>query len=211
MIKLPFDHKTETINSITHALGILFGIIFIPILTKRSFQCDSTIQIIGTIIYQLFFMATFVFSTLYHAFHKPALKVKFRVLDHISIYFFIAATYTPFVLHYMYNKTGIILLILVWFFAITGSFFKLYFINRFALLSVISYVCMGLLFLLVRQSFFKNMPQNVITFIYFGVVLFLVGVIFFLWRRWKYHHALWHLLVLAGSICHFRAIWLSVR
>jgi hemolysin III len=109
----------------------------------------------------------------------------------------------------MDNTTGIILLSLVWCFALTGIYFRLNYVNRFAMVSVVSYVFIGLLFLWVRKSFFANMPHEVITFIYFGVALYLLGIIFLLWQKWKHHHAIWHLFVLAGAICHFKAIWLS--
>lgn len=211
MRKIYFHFKTETVNSATHVLGILFGIIFIPLLIMRSVEHDTTEQFFGNLVYGFFFMATFILSTLYHAFRQPRLKIKLRILDHISIYFFIAATYTPFVLHFMYDTPGTILLALIWFFAITGSFFKLYYVNRFAFVAVLSYLFMGLAFLFVRRSFFENMPQDIITMIYYGVAFYLLGIIFFLWRKWKHHHALWHLLVLAGSICHFKAVWLSIR
>jgi hemolysin III len=201
---------TEIVNSIIHAFGILFGIIFIPWLVTRSLYHNTTAQLIGTIVYGICFMLTFGFSTLFHYFQQPGLKQKLRLLDHISIYLLIAATYTPFVLRYMSNTTGTILLILVWCFALTGSFFKLNFFNRFAIVSVLSYVFIGLMFIWVRRSFFANMPPDVVKFIYLGIVLFLLGIIFLLWEKWKYHHAIWHLFVLAGGICHFKAIWLSV-
>ena len=210
MNKFPLHSNTEILNSITHALGILFGILFIPLLIRRSIYYDTRLQIVGVVIYGFCFLLTFLFSTLFHFTRKPKLKVKLRVFDHISIYFFIASTYTAFVLQYMYNTTGNILLVCVWFFAITGSYFKLIYVNRFALFSIISYVFIGLLFLWVRQSFFANMPADVIMFIYLGVILYLLGIIFLLWRRWKHHHAIWHLFVLGGGICHFRAVWLSV-
>jgi len=202
------DFDTETVNSITHALGILFGLIFIPILISRSFEVSATAQISGIIIYGFCFMITFVLSTLFHFFQQPRLRQKLRLFDHISIYFLIAATYTPFVLYYMNNKTGIILLSLVWCFSLTGAYLKLNSLNKF---SVVSYVFIGLLFLWVRKSFFANMPANVVIFICLGVAFYLLGIIFLLWQKWKHHHAVWHLFVLAGGICHFKAVWLSVN
>lgn len=204
------NFNTEIVNSITHAPGILFGVIFIPLLINRSMYNNTALQLTGVVIYGVCFLITFLFSTLFHFFKQPKLKQKLRLFDHISIYFFIAATYTPFVLQYMYHKRGIILLSLVWFFAITGVYFKLNNFKKFVIVPVVSYVFIGLLFLWVRRSFFENMPADVIRFIYFGVVFYLLGIIFLLWQKWKHHHAIWHLFVLAGGICHFRAVWLSV-
>jgi hemolysin III len=200
----------ETINSITHALGILFGIISIPSLIAFAAQHGSTGQVIGVSIYGSCYIITFTFSTLFHAFKQSAIKQRFELLDHISIYFLIAATYTPFVLHYMNNQQGILLLTIVWSLVITGIFFKLYYLHRFIILSIASYVSMSLMFLVVRRSFFEDMPAEVINLLYTGIVLYLLGIIFFLWQKLKHHHAVWHLFVLAASICHYQAIWLSV-
>ena len=200
----------EAINSITHALGILFGIISIPSLIAFAAQHGTTGQVIGVCIYGFCYIITFTFSTLFHAVKKSIIKRRFELLDHISIYFLIAATYTPFVLHYMNNAKGILFLSVVWCLVLTGIIFKLFYLHRFIILSIISYVAMSLLFLFIRQSFFANMPPEVITLLYTGIVLYLLGIIFFLWQRLKHHHALWHLFVLAASICHYQAVWLSV-
>lgn len=203
--------EAETVNSFTHALGILFGFIFIPSLIAFSVQHGTTAQIVGVSIYGGCYVITFTLSTLYHAAKREKIKQRLELLDHISIYFLIAATYTPFVIHYMFNSTGIVLLLIVWCFVVTGIFFELYFLNRFIIMSVVSYVSMSLIFLFVRVSFFANMPSEVITLIYSGIALYLLGIIFFLWQRLKHHHALWHLFVLAASICHYQAVWLSVK
>ena len=200
----------EAVNSFIHSMGVIFGCLFIPSLIGMSVQSGSTAEVIGVVVYGLGYVSTFTFSTLYHAAKRKGLKRKFELLDHISIYFFIAATNTAFISHYMLNLQGFILLSLVWAFVISGVFFEWLYLNRYVLVSVAAYVCMGLVFLLLSRSFFAYMPADVIRLIYGGTALYLLGVIFFLWRRLKHHHAVWHLFVLAGSICHFQAVWLSV-
>jgi hemolysin III len=203
--------EAEVLNSITHALGILFGCIFIPELIGFSVEQGSRNQVIGVSIYGLCYVATFTFSTLYHGIKHARLKQKMELLDHVSIYLLIAATYTPFILRYMLNSQGTILLSAVWGFVITGILFEWYYLNKYILVSVAAYISISLLFFPVRTSFFANMPAEVVTFIYTGIALYLLGVIFFFWRKLRHHHALWHLFVLAGSICHFQAVWLSVK
>ena len=203
--------EAEIVNSITHALGILFGFIFIPLLISDSAHQGTTAQLIGVGIYGFCYVSTFTLSTLYHASKRQRLKKRLELLDHISIYFLIAATYTPFVVHYMKNSTGVVFLAVVWFMVLTGIVYKLFYLNKFILMSVFSYICMSFVFLFFRKSFFENMPPDVISFLYSGIVLYLLGVIFFLWQKLKHHHALWHLFVLAGSICHYQAVWLSVH
>ena len=203
--------EAEIVNSITHALGILFGFIFIPLLISHSAHQGTTAQLIGVGIYGFCYVSTFTLSTLYHASKRQRLKKRLELLDHISIYFLIAATYTPFVVHYMKNSTGVVFLAVVWFMVLTGIVYKLFYLNKFILMSVFSYICMSFVFLFFRKSFFENMPPDVISFLYSGIVLYLLGVIFFLWQKLKHHHALRHLFVLAGSICHYQAVWLSVH
>lgn len=200
----------EAVNSITHGIGIVFGFFFIPALIGLAVQSGSRAEVIGVIIYGLCYVTTFTFSTLYHAVKGEALKRRFELLDHISIYFFIAATFTAFFIHYVPGTQGMILLTMVWVLVISGTFFEWMYMNRYILVSVACYVFMGLLFLLLSRSFFTSMPADVTRLLYSGTALYLLGVIFFLWRRFKHHHAVWHLFVLAGSICHFLAIWLSV-
>lgn len=202
---------TETINSITHALGILFGFFFIPSLLAFAFRHGNTAELVGVSVYGLCYVVTFTFSTLYHATSREKLKQRFEFFDHISIYFLIAATYTPFIIQYMFDSTGILLLLIVWCLVVAGVVFKMYYLNRFILGSVFSYVTMSLLFLVVRRSFFEKMPDNVIALIYAGIALYLLGIIFFLWQKLRHHHALWHLFVLAASICHYQAVWLSLK
>jgi hemolysin III len=202
--------SAEAINSLTHALGVVFGCLFIPSMIAFSLNKETIVEAISVSVYGLCYVTTFTFSTLYHAATQARLKRKFELLDHISIYFLIAATYTAFILHYMQNSQGFMLLFIIWSFVLTGVFFEWFYLNRFILISVASYVSMGLLFIFVSRTFFANMPSDVIVLIYAGVLLYLLGIVFFLWRRLRHHHAVWHLFVLAGSICHFEAVWLSV-
>jgi hemolysin III len=130
--------------------------------------------------------------------------------DRISIYFFIAGSYTPFVLYYMQDKTGLLLLIFVWVFVILGVLYEIYLVNKLAILSVFFYLLMGWMFAFVSKQFFAMMPSSVITLILAGIFLYSIGVIFFVWQKWKYHHAIWHAFVLAASICHYLAVLKTV-
>jgi hemolysin III len=210
MKKIESYFHAEAVNSITHGIGIVFGCFFIPSLISLAVQSGTRAEVVGVIIYSFCYVTTFTLSTLYHAAKGEALKRIFELLDHISIYFFIAATCTALIIHYMPNTEGMILLALVWALVVSGTFFEWLYMNRYILISVGCYVFMGLLFLMLSRSFFSRMPADVIELIYSGTALYLLGVIFFLWRKLKHHHAVWHLFVLAGSICHFQAIWLSV-
>ncbi len=202
--------KLELTNSITHGIGVLFGIAFIPLLTALAVRSNDIPAITGACIYGFCFLMLFTFSMLYHGFQQPRVKQVLKVFDHISIYFLIAGTYTPFILTYLYNQTGIIMLCLLWGLTIIGVFFKIFFVNRFNLASTIVYVLMGWMLVWSGRDFFREMPVSVIVLIITGGMLYSIGVIFYLWRKWFWHHPIWHLFVLAAAVCHYAAILISV-
>ena len=106
--------KRELTNSITHGIGVLFGIAAIPLITALAVKSNNIPAIVGACIYGFCFLMLFTFSTSYHGFQQPKVKQVLKIFDHISIYFLIAGTYTPFILNYLFNKTGIIMLSLLW-------------------------------------------------------------------------------------------------
>ena len=112
--KLSYTLKQEVVHSMIHAFGILFGIISIPILTVLASKNANVPGIIGASIFGFSFLMVFSFSTLYHASQQPQVKRALEILDHISIYFLIAGTYTPFLLIYLQNSFGITLLSILW-------------------------------------------------------------------------------------------------
>lgn len=202
--------QTELTNSITHGIGILFGIASIPLLSALAIKSDNIHGIIGASVYGFCFLMLFTFSTLYHGFQQPKVKAVLQVFDHISIYFLIAGTYTPFILNYMFTGKGIAMLSVLWGLTFIGIFFKIYFVGRFNILSTIIYLLMGWMMIWGGKDFYSSMSTPVITLIVIGGVLYSLGVIFYLWESWKWHHAIWHLFVLAAAICHYVAVLLSV-
>lgn len=204
------DLHLEIANSITHGIGIIFGIAALPVLSALAANNDNTVAIVGAAVFGFCFLLVFSFSTLYHAFQHPRAKNVLHIFDHISIYFLIAGTYTPFLLNYMMNTTGITLLSVLWGLTLIGIFFKLFFIGRFNFLSTLVYVGMGWILLFSGRQFFDAIPFPVLTMIIIGGVLYSIGVIFYLWQKFYYHHVIWHLFVLSAAICHYVAVLLMV-
>jgi hemolysin III len=202
--------RQEMINSLTHAFGILFGIVCIPILVTQAVKNESTAGIVGSAIYGFSFLMVFTFSTLYHGFQHQKIKRMLKIFDHISIYFLIAGTYTPFLLIYLNNKLGITLLIILWSLTIAGTLFKCFFCGRWEIFSTIVYLAMGWIMLVAGRSFFINMPAPVITLIITGAVLYTLGVSFYIREKYIYSHAVWHSFVLIAAICHYVAVLLAV-
>ncbi|HEX3023617.1 MAG TPA: hemolysin III family protein [Chitinophagaceae bacterium] len=202
--------KFELTNSIIHGIGILFGIASIPLLTALAIHTNNIHSVVGASVYGFCFLMLFTFSTLYHGFQQPRVKQVLQVFDHISIYFLIAGTYTPFILNYLYNTTGIIMLFVLWCLVLLGIIFKIFFVNRFNILSTIIYLLMGWMMVWGGKTFFISVPFPVIILIIIGGILYSGGVIFYLMEKWKWHHVVWHLFVLSAAICHYVAVLLTV-
>ena len=199
--------REERVNAITHVAGILFGLVSVPFLILNACETCGDHIIAGVSMYGLSFLMVFTFSTFFHLQKEGGRRRHiFKILDHISIYFFIAGTYTPFILIFVNNDFGFTLLTVLWILAIVGTIFKTFYCGRFEIVSTIVYLAMGWMLLTGADAFFANMPSTVIWLIIVGAICFTVGVIFYIWRWFAYHHAVWHMLVLAGAICHYAAV-----
>jgi len=204
------DLREERANSLTHALGIVFGIISIPILIYNATAHAESHVIAGAGVYGLSFLMVFTFSTIFHWKREGKSRNLFKILDHISIYFLIAGTYTPFILMFVNNRFGISLLCILWTLTLIGTIFKTFFTGKYEIISTLIYILMGWMLLAGAHEFFANMPHAVASLIISGGCLYTIGVIFYLWRCFAYHHAVWHLFVLGAAICHFTAISIAI-
>ena len=202
--------QQELVNSIVHGFGIIFGIVSIPILISFAIKSNNTPGVIGAAIYGFCFLQLFTFSTLYHGFQHAQAKRIFEILDHISIYFLISGTYTPFLLIYMNNAFGITLLSVLWGLTALGIVFKIFFTGKWDIISTFVYIAMGCIMIVGGRTFFETIPIEVLTMILIGGGLYLLGVIFYLWKKYPYNHAVWHFFVLAAAVCHYVAILLAV-
>jgi len=205
-----YNRKQEIVNSLTHAVGILFGIVSMPFLISAAVARHNTTGIIGCAVYCFCYLLAFTSSTVYHVCKRNRLKDILRIFDHISIYFFIAGTYTPFLLVYMNNSFGITMLCILWGLTLFGIVFKAYFTNRYEIVSTIIYLAMGWIMFAGGRTFFTHLPPQILLFIMIGGVLYSIGVFFYLWDKYKYTHAVWHLFVFSAAVFHFIAVWLIV-
>jgi hemolysin III len=202
--------QQELVNSIIHGFGIIFGIVSIPILIAFALKSNNTPGVIGAAIYGFCFLQLFTFSTLYHGFQQTQVKRVLEILDHISIYFLISGTYTPFLLIYMDDTFGITLLTILWSLTALGIIFKIFFTGKWNIISTIVYIAMGCILVAGGRTFFIQIPEDVMMMIVIGGALYLLGVIFYLWEKYPYNHAVWHFFVLAAAVCHYVAILLAV-
>jgi hemolysin III len=145
-------------------------------------------------------------SSLYHSAGDPARKARLKVLDHCAIYLLIAGTYTPFTLVALRGTAGWALFAAVWALAAVGIVFKLFSTGRFRLFSTLVYVAMGWLVLFAIEPVWAALDAWSLGWLFAGGVAYTLGTIFYLRRSLPYSHAIWHLFVIAGGVCHFIAV-----
>lgn len=199
----------EKANVATHLLGFVYGIIAMPVLTYSvAFHGQTTFgDVLGSVIYGIGFLMVFGFSTLYHLSVEPNRKGLMKIWDHISIYYLIAGTYTPLLLMYASPGDARLMLVILWSLAGVGTIFKIFFTGKYRLFSTLIYLAMGWLVVLSPDSFKENLPEEQVYWIAAGGVCYTIGVVFYLVRSIPFHHAIWHIWVLGGAICHYVAIY----
>ncbi|HEX8248609.1 MAG TPA: hemolysin III family protein [Pyrinomonadaceae bacterium] len=200
----------EIANTVTHGFGLLLSIIGFIILVSLASIDGDVWHITGSVIYGSSLVILYAASTFYHGATSPKLKQTLQIVDHCCIYLLIAGSYTPLALIVLRGAFGQSLLAFVWAFAVAGILLKVFFGKRFMILSVLSYLLMGWIGVIAVQPLFAALGLMPIALIVAGGIAYSVGVIFFAWHRLPHNHAIWHLFVLTGSICHFLAISIYV-
>lgn len=203
-----FSKEQERINANSHFLGLVVGLVAIPILLTVVLLSPHTgnLDLAGVFVYGLGFLMVFTFSALYHYFSRPALKYRFEIWDHIGIYCMIAGTYTPLIIAFAERQDMVWMLGGIWSLALAGGVFKYFFPDRFRIVSMLIYVVMGLLWFVAPASFIDAIPMAQFNWILAGAVVYCAGLLFYLWAFFKHHHAVWHLFVLGGALCHYVGI-----
>jgi len=200
----------EVFNSITHGIGAMLSIAALVLLIVFSSIYGNAFHVAGSAIFGVTLILLYSSSTLYHGFQKPQLKRVFQILDHSCIYLLIAGTYTPFLLVTLRGVLGWTMFGVIWFLAILGVLFKIFFVNRFNITSTIAYVLMGWIIIFAIGPLVDSLPSGGIVWLVAGGLAYTLGVVFYAWKRLPFNHAIWHLFVLGGSICHFFAIFFYV-
>lgn len=203
-----YSKGEEIANAITHGVGIVFSISALTLLIVFASLEGSVASIISFTVYGVTMLLLYVSSTLLHAFPEGRVKNLFEYFDHSSIYLFIAGSYTPILVNVIGGKLGLWLLAILWTIAGIGIVFKIYFVKRFLYTSTILYILMGWLIVVAWQPLVTNFDDIGVILLIIGGLLYTVGALFYMFRWFPFHHMVWHLFVLAGTIVHFFAILL---
>ena len=198
--------RNELANSLTHGLGCLLSIIGFFFLLQIPLAEGNSWKLLAFGVYGLSLITLYSASTLYHSFQNKRLKHIFHVMDHCAIYLLIAGSYTPFTLIPLHGFWGWTLFGIIWTLATIGIIFKILFIHRFRILSTIIYMVMGWLVLIAAEPLSANLSIQGIYWLITGGISYTIGVFFFVLDRIPFFHAIWHLFVIGGSVCHYFAI-----
>ncbi len=198
--------KEELINSITHGAGLALSVAGLVVLVTLAALKGTAWHIVGCSVYGATLVLLYSASTLYHSMRSPRLKRFFRIIDHSSIYLLIAGTYTPFTLVNLRGGWGWTLFGLVWGLAALGILFKIFFVGRFPIASTAVYLLMGWLVVIAIKPLLTLVPSGGLLWLLAGGLAYTAGVVFFAWEKMPYNHAVWHVFVLTGSICHYFAV-----
>ncbi|GLB53250.1 hemolysin D [Neptunitalea chrysea] len=198
--------KEEFYNSLTHAIGFLLSLLGFVLLLYYQNETKSW-NFASIILYAVSLTFLYMVSTLYHYATKEKKKYFFRILDHISIYYLIAGTYSPVVLLTLSHSNGWLLFWLVWGIAAVGTFLKIFFTGKFEIVSLVLYLVMGWLIMFDITALKEVLPSGGMNLLIAGGVAYSGGIVFYVWEKLPFNHVIWHLFVLAGSICHYLMIF----
>jgi hemolysin III len=200
----------ERANQLTHAVGALLGVAGLVLLVVFSHRHGDAWHVVSTAIFGVMLILLYTTSTLYHSFEAERTRRLLQKFDHAAIFLLIAGTYTPFVLVTLRGPWGWSLFGVIWGLAILGVVLKFWFAGRFRVVSTLIYVVMGWLVLIALKPLLAALPWAGMKLLVAGGLCYTGGAVFYLWKSLPYHHAIWHLFVLAGSACHWAAVFLYV-
>ncbi|HJV36458.1 PAQR family membrane homeostasis protein TrhA [Geomonas sp.] len=205
-----YSETEELANRFTHGLGALLSIVAVIALIQLASGQGDHDRLLSACIYGGAVITFYCLSTAYHSVKKPSARYVFRILDHIAIYIMIAGSYTPFALVTLRGVIGKLLFGTVWGLGVLGSIMKIFAVHRLRFWGTFSYVALGWIVLLVLKPLSLALAASGLTLLFVGGAAYTVGVVFYLWERLPFNHAIWHLFVLTGSACHFWAIFTYV-
>lgn len=197
----------ERANAVSHALGVLAALVAIPPLIVSAARRGDAGFIVGVSVFSASIVLLYLASTLYHAFPSGRVKQALRALDHASVFLLIAGTYSPFTLGVLRGPWGWSLFGVIWGLALAGVLLKSFGKVAHPVISTVLYVLMGWLITIAAKPLLARVPSVGLGWLLGGGLFYTVGIVFFAMEsRWRYGHTLWHLFVIAGTVCHYFAI-----
>jgi hemolysin III len=205
-----YSEAEELVNRFSHGLGALLSIAgSVALISLAAAQRDGY-RLVSACIYCAAMVIFYCISTAYHSVRRPYLRYVFNILDHASIYLMIAGSYTPFTMVTLRGPWGWSLLAAVWTLGLVGAILKIFTVHRLPVVGPLLYLGLGWIVIVAIKPLSAALAVNGLLLLFCGGIAYTVGVIFYWWDRLPYNHAIWHFFVLAGSACHFCAIFFYV-
>jgi hemolysin III len=202
-----YSTSEERLNIWSHGLGLAASIIAFPFLIIKAISYSGFWSIISFIIYGLSLIILYAASTFYHASKNPRKRRRLNIFDHAAIYVLIAGSYTPFCLVALNSKLGWYMFIFVWIFALIGIVLKLFFTGKYDKISTAMYLLMGWQILFFVKPLMNALSSEGLKLLIAGGVFYTIGAILYSIKKLAYNHAIFHILVLLGSLSHFLALY----
>lgn len=209
------EHRSGTLgeeiaNSVTHGAGLVASIAGLFVLVAAAVERGDVWIITSCAIYASTLVLLYAASTLYHSLAATRARHVFQIIDHSAIYLLIAGSYTPFALVNLRGPWGWTILAIVWALAAAGVATKAVFGPRWPIVSTVLYIAMGWTAVVAIKPMLLHVAPAGIAWLVAGGLAYTGGVTFYAWERLRYNHAMWHLFVLGGSVCHFVAVFFYV-
>lgn len=200
----------EIFNAVSHGTGGLLAIAGTVVLIVLCAVYSDAWAVVSSCIYGASLIILYTMSTLYHAISNERAKRFFRIMDHNTIFFLIAGTYTPFTLVSLRGKIGWVLFLVVWIAAAVGIALNSVDLEKYRKPSIVCYVAMGWVIVFAIKPMIEAVPKNSLVFLLVGGILYTVGIIFYAMKKLKYFHSVWHLFTVAGSVFHYFSVMLAI-
>jgi len=200
----------ERLNVLSHAAGLLLGVVGFIFLLLRAWYHGNAWHVTSFAIFGGSLVVLYAASTIYHSSRDELRRARMRKFDHAAIYVLIAGTYTPFTLVTLNGWVGWTLFGVTWGMAAVGITLKLFYTGRYDLLSTLMYVFMGWVIIFAIKPLVEVFPGDGMVWLVSGGIAYTLGAVFYSIPRLPFGHAIFHLLVLGGSACHFIAVYFFV-
>ena len=200
----------EAANVLTHAVGTILFLLAGLFLVIKAHLHEEKLAVFSAYIFTSSLVFQYLSSTLYHAATKPKIKGLFHLIDHVAIFILIAGTYTPILLVALNPQVSPYFTVFMWGFALAGIIYKLFLFGKYRFISLTIYLAMGWMAIFIAKDFYETLPVQASIWILVGGLSYSIGTYFYSNRNMRYHHAIWHLFVLGGSVSHYIAIYLYV-